>query len=262
METVVFIGLLQSNLMSVKSSKHTGFTLIELLVVIAIIAILASMLLPALSKAKAKGQATLCLNNQKQIGLATRLYANDFDDMFPWTFSLEGQQLNRKTWVDYTMPFQESQQLLLCPNKSKGFKEVEYSLENTISNYGANFQLGGCDWPGVWEFKTKNFSDVRNPSATVHVTDSGTQPVRSRDPKRIVTSNSKEKPGSWIIHDLDNDAPCNGCVTSGDPNWAAPILRHSQKSNVLFADSHVEPMFSYTWYYGNTPWLNPSKGGQ
>jgi prepilin-type N-terminal cleavage/methylation domain-containing protein/prepilin-type processing-associated H-X9-DG protein len=242
--------------------KKSGFTLIELLVVIAIIAILASLLLPALSKAKAKGQAIVCLNNQKQIGLATRLYANDFDDMFPWTFSLIGQQKNRKTWVDHSMPYQENQQLLICPNKSRKFKEVEYSLEGTISNYGANFQLGGCDWPGVWEFKTKSFSDVRNPSGTVHVTDSGTQPVRSRDPKKIVTVNSKEKAGSWIIHDIDNDAPCNGCVTSGDGNWAAPILRHSKRSNVLFADSHVEPMFSYTWYYGSTPWLNPSEGGQ
>ena len=245
-----------------KSKRELGFTLIELLVVIAIIAILASLLLPALAKAKAKGQAILCLNNQKQIGLATRLYANDFDDKFPWTFSLTGNQVGRKTWVDFTMPYQETQQLLLCPNKSRKFKEVEYSVKGTVSNYGANFQLGGCDWPGVWEYEAKGYSAARNPSATVHVADSGTQPVKSRDPKKIVTIKSREKAGSWIIHDLDNDAPCGGCVTSGDPNWAAPILRHSEKSNVLFVDGHVESMFSHTWYYGLTPWLNPKLGGQ
>ena len=249
--------------------KSAAFTLIELLVVIAIIAILASLLLPAIGKAKEKGKAAVCMSNLRQMGISSMLYADDYDERYVPTFTVRGNNATRIAWFNHLQPYQQTTNLILCPTRTRAFNE-KFSLyssevgDRALSNYAMNFKIGGCDWPGVWPKETwrqLKLVEIVNPSQTVYVTDGGSRPSNARNRDVTVTPASAEKPGAWVLHDPRDSAPCNGCVTSGDPNWGGPHLRHGGKSQVLFSDTHVEIKRASDWYWADTPWLKPDVGG-
>ena len=94
-------------------STRRGFTLIELLVVIAIIAILAAILFPVFARARESARKTSCLSNLKQLGLASHMYAQDWDELFP----VDAHICNpHPVLVGQLMPYMKNVQILYCPS--------------------------------------------------------------------------------------------------------------------------------------------------
>ena len=127
--------------------RKTLFTLIELLVVIAIIAILAAMLLPALSKARAKAKAIACASNLKQTILSTQMYVDDNDG---WGFQVVPP--GRASWGDdrneYVKQYFPVQRGIICPGASapinwKSSADYRYRMYGmAVGNSGRSIRIG------------------------------------------------------------------------------------------------------------------------
>lgn len=96
--------------------KKTAFTLIELLVVIAIIAVLAAILFPVFAQAREKARQTSCMDNLRQIGMASLLYSQDYDEIMVGTELGDDPEY---FWGEMLGPYMKNRQILSCPSTSE-----------------------------------------------------------------------------------------------------------------------------------------------
>lgn len=126
--------------------KGEGFTLIELLVVIAIISLLASILFPVFGKAREKARQTTCANNMKQLSAGMLMYAQDYDETFPWWLYLNNNE--RPTWqmliapyVGFKLSGWKDNSVFLCPSDSKIMADWVYPSNYARNSYAVNIAV-------------------------------------------------------------------------------------------------------------------------
>ncbi|HKS37016.1 MAG TPA: type II secretion system protein [Verrucomicrobiae bacterium] len=230
--------------------RMRAFTLIELLVVIAIIAILASLLLPAVAKAKEKGQQIFCLNNEKQMTLATHLYIGDNNEWFPPIQDFIPQGRIETSWRSYLFPFVgRNARVYDCPTEKKevyalgaragintprrpevigravsgeiellsgmGAVNVHWTSGSSSPPFGrpAGYENNMCRWP-----------KVESPSQLILFGDGHSDIVNAWPNDRW-----------WIWKEVNPTSPGFNRAAQGDSG----AFRHNRRANYAFADGRA-----------------------
>jgi prepilin-type N-terminal cleavage/methylation domain-containing protein/prepilin-type processing-associated H-X9-DG protein len=236
----------RSNAMTLSQSRR-AFTLIELLVVIAIIAILAAILFPVFAQAREKARASACLSNMKQIGTATRMYAQDNDEYLPYgyAYTWPGQK-QLYWWQDLDRPYVKNEAVYTCPsarphilwNDLRPAGLPKPLVKDYICNAqgGAYAAAGHKEWVGAngpfvnnWQNPSRSLAEIEDTAGTIAIFDG----FRSFEIWRLEQVDAWNNAGFGPA--FLADAP-----DSKNPNAGHVDKRHNSGFNATFCDGHVK----------------------
>jgi prepilin-type N-terminal cleavage/methylation domain-containing protein/prepilin-type processing-associated H-X9-DG protein len=191
--------------------KRRGFTLIELLVVIAIIAILAAILFPVFARAREKARQSSCQSNEKQIGLAFKMYEQDYDERTPGGYYVGWHAGGDEYfWCWPLQPYMKNTQMLVCPSNTTGWYYGK-RLQDPATVTGWR-----CSYGGNQIVLGVSLAAITNEANTVYVVDAY---------------------NPWL------DSGNNIYDRLGKGTYATTTTRtdlHNEGVNVLYMDGHVK----------------------
>lgn len=208
--------------------NNRAFTLIELLVVIAIIAILAAILFPVFSQAKESAKRAACLSNVKQIGVATNLYLQDYDD----TFATIGVTTKTQDSIPLYLPYVKSQDIFLCPDRTDVASSQIYTATGWTTSrrpgYGYNWGPYGHRGAGLIMAAVRLADGTRYSQGI-----SSSAVVASAN--TVVFGDTYDTPRITNAHEYMLAKWTDGTTTQSQSS-----LRHGAKFNYSFVDGHAK----------------------